>query len=263
MSDLRKEEVFALQVVSRVLGVEVEAYDLKGRQSAVDGLIHFSDGRTAALEISSIGAEDEAIAGYLNNRGHRRAVDGLMCLWYVQVPPNFHPADLRLLDRVLLDLERESRKTFDYRAIWDEAVNERLMGVFGSVIASGEDALHRRKPGAFIFTRSLGGFLHDGIQPLPDELARQLQTPTVQAKIRKLMATGLAERHLFLHVRPSAFSFPVYDGLAFGIDLPLLPPQLPPELSQVWLLSGWQAGGVVRAIGPNEWRRDQPYDQAS
>jgi hypothetical protein len=91
---------------------------------------------------------------------------------------------------------------------------------------------------------------------LADELADALTIPKVQTKIAKLVETGLDELHLFLLVRPSAFTFPVYDGLSFGEQLPSSPPRLPEEISQVWLLSDIAAGGVVRAITGNGWRRD-------
>jgi hypothetical protein len=70
----------------------------------------------------------------------------------------------------------------------------------------------------------------------------------MQSKIEKLARSGLDERHLFLHVRPSAFSFPVYDGLSFGGPLPTrpagLPAGLPGGLTQVWLFTGFTEGGT-------------------
>src|SRR5436190_1145964 len=72
----------------------------------------------------------------------------------------------------------------------------------------------------------------------------------------ELAGSGLEERHLLLIVRPSAFSWPVYEGLALGGPLPTEAPFLPDGLSQVWLLTGLQAGGVVRGISDRGWYRD-------
>ena len=102
----------------------------------------------------------------------------------------------------------------------------------------------------------MGGFSSRGLSSLAGELAETLRTPKIQAKISKLAASGLEERHLFLLVRPSAFSWPVFEGLAFGGPFPTEVPLLPDGLSQVWLLTGLQAGGVVRGISGRGWYRD-------
>ncbi len=102
----------------------------------------------------------------------------------------------------------------------------------------------------------MGGFSSRGLATLPDELTETLRTPKMQSKISKLAASGLDERHLFLIVRPSTFSWPVFEGLAFGGPFPTGVPMLPDGLSQVWLLTGLQTGGVVRGISGRGWYRD-------
>ncbi|MGI5506296.1 hypothetical protein [Lentzea sp. CA-135723] len=60
MSADRPDEKFAFAVVGKVLGVTVEEYDVLGRRAAVDALLHYPDGRIAALEVSSLGPPEEA-----------------------------------------------------------------------------------------------------------------------------------------------------------------------------------------------------------
>lgn len=103
---------------------------------------------------------------------------------------------------------------------------------------------------------AMGGFSGRGLASLSEELAQTLRTPKIQSRISKLAESGSEERHLVLIVRPSAFSWPVYEGLAFGDPLPTEAPLLPGGLSQVWLLTGLQAGGVVRGISGRGWHRD-------
>jgi hypothetical protein len=81
----------------------------------------------------------------------------------------------------------------------------------------------------------------------------------MQSKLEKLAASGLAERHLFLIVLPGTFRHPVFDTLAFSGRLPDAAPYLPGGLSQVWFLTGVRAGGVIRAVSGEGWRRDDPY----
>lgn len=78
-------------------------------------------------------------------------------------------------------------------------------------------------------------------------------------RLSKLAASGLEERHLFLMVLPTAFSYTVFEALAFGGQLPNDAPRLPSGLSQLWLLTGVRDGGVVRGISGLGWRRDEPY----
>jgi hypothetical protein len=81
----------------------------------------------------------------------------------------------------------------------------------------------------------------------------------MQSKIDKLAKAPYDERHLFLHVRPTALSFPIFEALSFGGQVPATIPRLPGGLSQVWLTSGWKAGGVVRAIADQGWSGVDPF----
>ena len=106
MSQERPDERFAFAVVARVLAATVEPYDVRGRQGAIDAILHHPDGRTAALEVSSIGPDDEAgIINYLAARGHCKSLAGVTRKWLIQVPRNFHPADMRKIDKVLPQCE--------------------------------------------------------------------------------------------------------------------------------------------------------------
>lgn len=55
--ELDKTEKAACAIVRRVLGVEIEPWDVYGRQNAVDALLHYPDGRVAAFEVSKLAAD--------------------------------------------------------------------------------------------------------------------------------------------------------------------------------------------------------------
>jgi hypothetical protein len=80
-----------------------------------------------------------------------------------------------------------------------------------------------------------------GERLLPDELTTHLTSATLQPKLTKL---GHIDRHLFLWVRMSAFTYAVTDDLYFGGPLPSESPDLPGGLSQPWLAGGFSAGGI-------------------
>ncbi len=253
MAKYRPEEKYAFNVVGRVLGVEVEPFDIEGRQGAVDALLHYLDGRCAALEVSSIGPQDEArILNFLDSNGIRRDIVGLTQLWSVYLPKTFRPRDLPSIDAALLECERSGFGSLS-QGLFDEKLRDLLiLGVSADVITMPQPVAD---PRAYVQVRGVGGGGGEGIQPLPGELAEHLRAPGMRENIEKLAASGFAERHLFLMVRPSAFSFPVYDELSSDGTLPAEPPQLPEGLSEVWLASERIEGGVVRATARGEWHR--------
>jgi hypothetical protein len=70
-------ERLAFAVAGAVLGVTVEPYDRDGRQRAVDAILHYADGREAALEVSATGPDSEApIQHFLGQRGSSRTIPG-------------------------------------------------------------------------------------------------------------------------------------------------------------------------------------------
>ena len=263
MSQERPEERLAFAVVGNVLAVTVEPYDVCGRQGAVDAILHYPDGRTAALEISSIGPDDEAgIINYLGSRGHCKSIAGLAHKWLVQLPRNFHPADMRKIDKVLRRCEASGADHLIELAGEDQDVDDLLgVGVRANILGSAAGETSAASSRVYFVLPAMGGLSDPGLAALPGELAVLLRTPKMQSRIRKLAAAGLEERHLLLLVRPSAFSWPVYEGLALGGPLPTEAPLLPDGVSQLWLLSGLQAGGVVRGISARGWYRDHPVDK--
>jgi len=263
---LHPEEKFAFSVAAQVLTATVEPYDIRGRQRAIDAIVHYPDGRAAALEVSSIGPKREApILQYLADTGHCKSIAGLRRRWLVQIPRNFHPADMRKIEMALHWCEEDELDHLHELYGTDREVDAAALlgqGVRADAVArtgGGTDCPESR---VYFVLPAFGGFAGGGMASLTDELAEVLCTPKMQLKLDKLAATGLPERHLVLVVRPSTFSFPVYDGLAFGGPLPGQRPCLPDGLSQVWLITGIQAGGVVRGISGGGWCRDHPCENA-
>jgi hypothetical protein len=262
MSQERADEQFAFAVAANILDVEVEPFDINDRQRAVDAILHFPDGRDAAMEVTSVGPEDEAaILNFLGRTGYRRTGFGITGRWLVNIPRNFHPSDVRKIEEALRHCESREvtvlAELFGEDKIIDELVDK---GVRATRLANISGQGLDRPPGADLILSSFGGFPGEGFTNLPSELAALLSTVKLERKLAKLLASNLPELHLFLIVRPSGFSYPVYDALAFGRDLPRDPPILPRSLNQAWLVTGIGAGGVVRAISGQGWCRDHPYE---
>lgn len=254
----RRDEQLAFAVVGRVLGVTVEEYDTAGRQNAIDALLHYPGGQIAALEVSSVGPEEEArIANVLASGAQRRSVAGLTQSWVVTIPRNFHPAEFSKIDQMLLRCEQLGVTDLKAARTDELTVETFNAGISAVAHAPASDA---HGPIVWILPEILAGFTENAAAKLPAEVDTALTSHIMQSKLTKLAASGYEERHLFLQVRPSAFSFPIYDNLSFGGSLPNESPRLPMGLSQAWLMSGVKEGGVVRAIAGKEWRRDHPFD---
>lgn len=248
-------ERLAFAVAGAVLGVSVEPYDRDGRQRAVDAILRYADGRKAALEVSATGPDSEVpIQHYLGQRGHSRTIAGVAGTWVVQLPRTFHPADVRRVEEGLRRCEeREVTHLSELTAVGADLEPLTVQGVRADLMGATGSRVH------FVLPPTAGP-VSPGRGGLPDELDAVLSTERIQSKLEKLAASGLAERHLFLIVLPGTFRHPVFDTLAFSGRLPDAVPHLPGGLSQVWLLTGMRAGGVIRAVSGEGWRRDDPYD---
>jgi hypothetical protein len=251
--DTSYQERLAFAVTGTVLGVTVDPYDRDGRQRAVDAILHYSDGRTAALEVSSTGPDDEApIQHYLGDRGRSKVISGVAGTWIVELPRRFHPSNMRKVEGALRQCEERGLNLLaelaasdsDASQLYDQDVRALLASTSGSVAY-------------FVLFPTAGP---PGGGGLPSEVDTLLGTDKIQSKLAKLADSGAEERHLFLVVLQAAFSLPVFDSLAWGGPLPDGVPRLPEGLGQLWLLTGVVAGGVVRAISGHGWRRDDPYD---
>ena len=62
-------ERLAFAVVGAVLDVTVEPYDRNGRQRAVDAILHYADGKKAALEVSSISPITRRVSSTISEIG--------------------------------------------------------------------------------------------------------------------------------------------------------------------------------------------------
>lgn len=252
--DTTYQERLAFAVTATVLDVTVEPYDRDGRQRAVDAILHYPDGRTAALEVSSTGPDDEApIQHFLGDRGRSKAIPGVNGTWIVELPRRFHPASMRTIEKAVRQCEERGFTLLAELAASDADTSQLYgQGVRAFLTAAtGSKAYFVLRP----TTRPPGG-----ATGLPGEVDALLGTDRMRSKLAKLADSGHAERHLFLVVLQAAFSLPVHDSLAWGGPLPAGVPQLPGGLSQLWLLTGIVAGGVVRAVSGQGWLRDDPYD---
>ena len=97
MEDLSRQERAACAIAVRTLDVAVaEAWDVDGRQGAVDVLLTLTDGRRAAFEVTNLGDPDAfKTASLLARQNHKWPLPG-QWVWSIEV--GSFAAMQRLLD---------------------------------------------------------------------------------------------------------------------------------------------------------------------
>lgn len=249
----------AREIVARCLGATVERHD-DGTQNAMpDGLIRYSDGTTAPLEV----VEDHAPAyrrqlAALEGRGHRRlTVSALRWRWLVSLEVD---ADTRRVHRFLPDLlARAEAQHPDSPRRASRALRD------GSLDAEGRDEWERLglftataypdgSPGEVtLMTAPFSGFGRG-----PDAVTDWTEgVLTREADVgRKLAAADLGpEGHAFLWITMSS-PVPVQTALEDvpGQQLPARNPSLPVGVTHVWVGSPFTSHRCLAWFPDGGWQ---------
>ena len=237
MKPPRREEQFACEVLRRALGAVITDVDDNPGVSKVDALFELPDGRTGALEVTTLA--DKRTLEVESLAARRWHVDGARWAWDVRVSPKTSMNGLREhLPALLLACEAQGVREPDIAEIppGDEAAFRWYRHSKVSIMGFPET----NRPGAIdVLTHGGGGAVFDHLDDLPAWLEEALATPALAAKLAKLEATGRAERHLFLRVHDSGMPFKLYDPLAFTTAVPTAPLTPPAGLTGLWLVPQW------------------------
>jgi hypothetical protein len=94
---------------------------------------------------------------------------------------------------------------------------------------------------------------------VPAMTAALASAPHMPRHLEKLNATAAEERHLFTIADIRDLPFKVFYPLAFGDDLPPLPPPLPRGVTHLWLAPTFSFRGA--AGQRTGWTQSRPYDR--
>lgn len=248
-------------MLRRVLGIEVTERDDGSAPRMEDVLFRLPDGRTGALEVTTIGdqaaIEGESIAGKWSWH-----VDGAKWTWMVHVGPGVQMLALkRHLATLLLACERHGvndPRLLPYDPRRDDAANK----WFESSDVSMHGFATTRRPGAIdVLPSGGGGAAFDHLDGLPSWLADRLRAPDLLANVEKLRASARDELRLFLRVHDTGIPFSLYDPLAFSSVVPTSPLDVPQGLSGVWLAPAWR-NPILWWGARTGWRRADCLDAA-
>ncbi len=228
-------------LVVEVLDVEqAEAWDVDGRQNAVDVMLTLRDGRTAAFEVTNLGEEDAlTLARLLEKIKYKWPVVGDW-FWRIEVGS---VADLDRLKLCYDEIIRicETAGEPDPRRIeggWPTHPNVRWLVRESSSEMIGFPnipATNLKRPMTEVVPRVGAGFVDESLSGFAAGLAKAFEKPHVQQHFDKLARSGADERHLFIPLHDSALPFSVSSELVFKETLPPDPPVVPDSVTHLWL----------------------------
>lgn len=255
---LRPEEEWARQLIARALGRPVEQHD-DGSKPGMHDLDVIQEADRSAVEVTmAADAESTEVWNIMNGTGGRWQVPGIEGGWMVSITPSARAKRLitelpGLLGRLENEgltglLRRNSRQRSPLRALAES------LGIV-SAFKGGTSF-----PGSIYVTLDLpaertGGYAAQNGNALAEWIGQFLGADARADVRRKLAASGYEERHAFVILPPLADApFSVTEVLLRDdAPLPTIPPDLPKEVTHVWVVSGWSGGYGIRWTAQGGW----------
>lgn len=257
---VRWEESMAAACIRMELGVEVQVNDDGSAQGMYDLRLLFPDRAPGAAEVTAV-ADPEAVAlGRLLYEGERWIVPGIVGGWMCTVRPAARFKRLKEdLPLILQSFESMGIHQADPELWWEPGIHDQVLRQLEIVhlFQSGTDF-----PGSVYLIMDPGSDRTTGREPdhggpLLEWLADWFARPDKADNLAKLAASGAAERHLFLVVPAFAEAPFAVANLLMRDEAPLpdSPPELPAEVTHVWVASTWASGHGMRWSPDSGWSR--------
>jgi hypothetical protein len=264
----RWDEALAIRCIECVLGVEVVAHDDNSAPSMYDLRIQYTDRAPGAVEVTAAADPDSIALGRFVYDGERWIEEGLAGGWMAGLEPTARWKDLRAqLPALLATMEASGIRGARPEVWWEPGPYDGALRALGIVHLFQSDATDF--PGSIYLTieqgldRTAGAVPTDG-RPLLDWLNDWTARPDKADNLSKLAASNAEERHLFLILPTLAEApFAVTDLLSRdGAPLPNEAPNLPGEVTHVWLVSTWTSGSGMRWSPDRGWSRfEKPFEK--
>ncbi len=264
MTELRGEEKVVAATIMTTLGLKVEQHD-DGTQPGMHDLNIISmDGSPAAVEVTfAYDPDSKELWKLVNGRGERWTVEDLQGGWMLTLKPTARAKRLRTeLPAFLGELEGQGVTEIPGQRRRLE-VPESIEGRARSLgIVTGNQS-GTNFPGSIYCTIErlgdrAGGAVDSTGSAVPGWVRDFLLDPNQSDVLGKLARSGASERHAFILV-PALTSAPfgVVDMLWRDEDdaVPTAAPDLPDQVTHVWLMAFWNIGSGLRWSHDGGWER--------
>lgn len=219
---------------------QAEAWDVDGRQNAVDVMLTLRDGRLAAFEVTSLGVEDALeLARLLEKIKYKWPVVGDW-FWRIEVGSVVDLDRLKLCyDEIIRICEAAGEsQPCQIEGGWPTHENLRWLVRESSSEMIGFPnipAKNLKRPMTEVVPRVGAGFVDESLSGFAAGLAKAFEKPHIQQRFDNLASAGTDERHLFIPLHDSALPSSVSSELIFKETLPPDPPVVPDSVTHLWL----------------------------
>lgn len=267
LEGLDRAERLACRVAERVTGATARAWDIEGRNGAVDAFLDYPDGRTGALEVTRVATDPTALQldNLLGQEGFEWPLPGAWW-WTVSIE------DVRDLPRIRRCFEKvvllcEAANVTGPNALFVDDVDNpdedvRWLVEDSSVVLWGHpdvpavEGSKIRK--AMVTPAGDGGMVDDSLSGLNSALQAAFTADHLLRRVKKLCRTPADERHLFVIVHQSDLRFEVTSALMFGTAVPEGPAWRPTGISHLWLAPAFSNRILIGSR--SGWMQASPYD---
>ena len=264
LEGLTEQEQAACLIAECSLGAVAQAWDVGGREGAVDAMLTLRDGRTAAFELTALAAEGAIQTARLLARDeHRWPLPGDWW-WTIEVgsPRDLPRAPAELIKNILICEAAEV--THPDSITWSPSADSDLQWLVQqsscNMIGHPESlAKNMRTPGAMVVPRTSGGFVDKSMSGFADALGAAFENPHIPRHFEKLEKANGVERHLFIALHDSLSRSSISSELMFDDALPSESTPLPDYITHLWLAPGFSRR-VLLWSEPEGWRNFYPYD---
>jgi hypothetical protein len=230
------------------LGVPVVQHDDGSRPSMYDLRVEYGDGRTAAAEVTcELDPSVRELGKLLTARPGVWTVPGLRGGWLVGLLPSARAKRLFAeLPGLLVSLEAAGVRGLDL--MFDQDTDDPHVHAAHRLGVVGLEQHPTDHPGSvypmILMTGSRGGGL---LVHAADATAEWIGPYIAEERadvLAKLARSDASERHAFVVIAGlSEPSFAVFDPLVrMDVELPSCPPDLPDEVTHVWVTTTWEGG---------------------
>jgi hypothetical protein len=246
---VRREEEAARRCIGAALdGVVVVWHDDQSQAGMYDLEIRRAGDRVAAVEVTQVLDSEPAVAWDMLNSTGRWIAPVLDGGWAVRLRPEVRVKPLRVeLPKFLAALEQAGVRSVGVGS-WAPGPLQQRAEELGIIHASQSGT---EFPGSIYpmpaqtFDKTTG-YAADTGDALAEWVGDWLRQPIRSDNLAKLRRSGAAECHMFIILPPMADAeFGVTELFVRGdAPLPTVPPDLPPEVTHVWVAGAWGYPGM-------------------
>lgn len=256
--NLRPQEQSACYIAEAALNVTANELDVPGAPPKTpDAELIYGDGRTAAFEVMSHSADGaRRLEARVGRDAYTWPTSGARS-WLLQVASDGDLDQLQhCYEHVIAVCDDHGVRmpgNLPSQVVWSDPALRWLVYGSGNVLLA-FDPEPNETPVVTLVLPGTGGVVNHSLDGLRAALDAAYQKPHFRKHFVKLGDSGYVERHLFVPLHYTAFSFEVMDGLQRSTTPPPSPPPARPEVTHLWLVA--QFGHVAWLWSANDgWQR--------